>query len=516
MENYLEMRNISKNFSGIKALTNVNFSAYTNEIHGLVGENGAGKSTLMKILSGVYSYPDYEGKILLKGNVVKFNNTKDAEKNGIAIIHQELNLIPQLSVAENIFLGREPVKFPFRFIDNNKMFNDAGRLLSSLNFNINPKEKVENLSVGKQQMVEISKAISLDAKVLILDEPTSALTEKEAENLFLILKDLKNRDIAIIYISHKLEEIFRICDRITVLRDGMTVCTEAVGNFNKEKLISAMVGRSINNLYPTRKSNIGKELFRVEDFCVEHPFLPGEKIVKNVNFKVSEGEILGIFGLMGSGRSELLTGIFGAFPAETFGKVYIKNEYVKINSPIEAIKQGIGFVPEDRKNFGLILKLSTGNNISLASLHKISKFQVINNKKEKEVINRFIKELHIKITDDKNAVETLSGGNQQKVVLSKWLANAPRVLFLDEPTRGVDVGARFEIYQIINKLVEKGICIVMVSSELPEIMGMSDRIIVMCEGSIAGEFKKEEFDQEQIMACATGTMEKLSSKINDF
>lgn len=495
---------IVKEFPGVKALRNVTFTALRGEVHGLVGENGAGKSTLMKVLSGVHPYPSYSGEIRIKGQTVRFSGAKEAERAKVAIIHQELNLISELSVAENMFLGREPVATPLNFIDSKKMLRDAAALLETFNMKIDPKTLIKDLSVGKQQMVEIAKALSINAEILVLDEPTSALTETEVESLFHVIRELKKKNVTMIYISHKLNEIFTICDRITVLRDGETVGTHPVSGLNEDKLVSLMVGRDLTTIYPPRRSKIGEEAFRADGITVRHPFLPGEKIVNNVSFTSKKGEILGVCGLMGSGRSELVTALFGAIPCEVTGGVYVHGEKIKLKTPRRAIADGIGMVTEDRKRFGLVLIMSVGENISLACLDKISPANIVNKKKENEIIASKITELNIKTASSKVIVNTLSGGNQQKVVISKWLANNPKILFLDEPTRGVDVGARYEIYQIMNTLVEQGVSIIMVSSDLPEALGMSDRILVMHEGEITGEFSKEEATQENIMACATG------------
>lgn len=510
METALEMKGIVKKFPGVIALKNVTFSTAKGEVHGLVGENGAGKSTLMKVLSGVHPYPTYEGELVIKGKSCKFSGTKEAEKEGIAIIHQELNLIPELTVAQNIFLGREPVS-GIGFINSKKMNEEAKRLLDSFKIDINPATPIKDLGVGKQQMVEIAKALAKKMDVLVLDEPTSALTEKEVQALFTIIRDLRKSGVSLIYISHKLEEVFEICDRITVLRDGETVGSYGCKELDRDKLVSLMVGRELTNLYPERDVKIGEEAIRVENFCVNHPFLPGEKIVNNVNFSARKGEILGFAGLMGSGRSELVTAIFGAFPADTSGTVYVEGKKIATKSPIRAIKDGIGLVTEDRKRFGLVLIMNVRENVTLASLEKVAKLQVVSAKKERDLVQEYVKELNIKTSSQSVVVNTLSGGNQQKVVISKWLANHPKILILDEPTRGVDVGARFEIYQIMNKLVEKGVCIIMISSDLPEVLGVSDRIVVMHEGEIKGEFSRAEATQEKLMACATGQKQAAAS-----
>lgn len=507
----LEMRGIVKEFPGVKALKDVTFSCRRGEVHGLVGENGAGKSTLMKVLSGVHPHPTYDGDIFIKGERMRFTGTREAERAGIAIIHQELNLISELTVAGSMFLGREPVRPPFRFIDTKKMNADAEKYLSSFNMKIDPNTLVKDLSVGRQQMVEIAKSLSINADVLVLDEPTSALTETEVEYLYQVVRGLKVKNVTMIYISHKLEEIFEICDRVTVLRDGETVGTYDIGDLDRDKLVSLMVGRDLTNLYPERNVSMGDEVLRVKDLSVAHPFLPGERIVSGVSFSARRGEVLGISGLMGSGRSELVTALFGAFPSDMQGEVFIEGRRVQVKSPRKAIKDGLGLVTEDRKRFGLVLMMSVGENITLACLDTLSKLQWVLKNKEMECIDRYFQELNIKAANHRVAVNTLSGGNQQKVIIAKWLANSPKILILDEPTRGVDVGARFEIYQIINKLAEAGVCIIMVSSEMQEVLGMSDRILVMHEGRLTGEFSREEATQENIMACATGTATHLGA-----
>lgn len=503
-DNVLEMKGIVKKFPGVIALKNVTFSATRGEVHALVGENGAGKSTLMKVLSGVHPYPSYEGELVIKGETRRFSGTREAEEAGVSIIHQELNLIPELSVAENVFLGREPTRPPFNFIDRKKMSDDAASLISSFNIDISTSSLIKDLSVGRQQMVEIAKALSVNSDILVLDEPTSALTEKEIRTLFEIIRDLKSRGVTMIYISHKLEEVFEICDRATVLRDGETVATLPMSELDNDKLVSLMVGRELTQLYPERDVSPGGEAVRVENLYVAHPFLPGEKIVEDVSFSASKGEILGIAGLMGSGRSEVVTAMFGAFPSDTAGKLFIDGRQVAMKNPRHAIKNGLGLVTEDRKRFGLVLIMSVKENASLAALDSVSMSQLINPKQEKDLVDKYIRELNIKTSGQNVVVNTLSGGNQQKVVISKWLANEPKILILDEPTRGVDVGARFEIYQIMNKLVESGVCIIMISSDLPEVLGMSDRILVMHEGRITGEFDRGDATQEEVMSCATG------------
>lgn len=500
----LETRSITKDFPGVRALDNVTFQLRKGEVLGLVGENGAGKSTLMKIFSGAYPAHTYEGEISVEGKRCNFLGPKDSQEAGIAIIYQELNLIPELTVAENIFLAREPAIGKTGIIDRKRLFKQTKDLLDQLNIPISPQEQIKNLSIGKQQMVEIAKALSYQAKILILDEPTSALTEQEVESLFKMINSLRERGVSMIYISHKIDEIFKITDRVTVVRDGKTVASKPTPELSRQDLVSLMVGRNIEDMYPKQAGKISEVILEVKDLFVDHPFLVGEKVVKEVNFKVRRGEVLGISGLMGSGRSELVTSIFGAFPADCSGEIYIEGKRVEINSPYEAINYGLGLVTEDRKLFGLVLGMQVGENITLSCLEKLSWYQIIKRRRENELIKGYVDTLRIKTHSAETLVNTLSGGNQQKVVIAKWLATKPKVLLLDEPTRGVDVAAKVEIYQLMNKLVSEGIGIVMVSSDLPEVVSMSDRILVMHEGRMVKELQRSEATQEKIMFYATG------------
>lgn len=501
-EYVIEMRSIIKDFPGVRALNNVTFKVKKGEIHALCGENGAGKSTLMKILSGVYPYGTYEGDIVVDGEVKRFNNTRDSENAGIAIIYQELTLVKYMTVGENIYLGNEPIKNGV--IDWNKVYADAAKLLKELHININPRTKVMNLGVGMQQMVEIAKALSKNAKILILDEPTSALTEAETELLFKILLDLKQRGVTCIYISHKLDEIFHIADTVTVLRDGSTVCTDCVADMTEDKIITAMVGRELTEQFPRVEHTAKDVVMEIRNYTVYDPDIPDKKLIDNVSFEIRRGEILGLAGLMGAGRTELASSIFGGFSARREGEVYINGEKVDIKTPIDAINNGIAYLSEDRKRYGLVLLMDIAENIALPNYGKISRFSVIDNNKKIKYANSYVKELNIKTPSITQKVANLSGGNQQKVVIAKWLMSEPKVLILDEPTRGIDVGAKHEIYNIMNKLVDQGVAIVMISSELPEILGMSDRILVMHEGKFTGEFNHKEADQEIIMRAATG------------
>lgn len=497
----LEMNGIVKEFPGVRALNGVNFKIRKGEFHSLVGENGAGKSTLMKILSGVYT--EYGGEIYLRGQKVAFDGIREAEEAGIAIIHQELNLIYELSVMENIYLGSLPLKWG-PLIDYRKMEADTRELLGRFELDVSPWELIRALSVGKQQMVEIVKAISKKADILIFDEPTSALAAQETEFLFRIIESLRKEGVTIIYISHRMEELFRFSDRITVLRDGSSVGTWDRKELNHDTLVKHMVGREITDVYPRIENRPGETVLKLENYYVNHPLRPGEKIVEGVNFELKKGEILGIAGLMGSGRSELAESLFGAFPADSGGDVYLLGKKVDIRSPREAIKNRFGLVTEDRKRFGLILELSVGKNITLSILHKIKKLFLINEKEEGRVVDKYIGSLRIKTPGAQFIVNNLSGGNQQKVILGKWLATEPSILILDEPTRGIDIGAKSEIYNIIKELSESGVSIIMISSELPEVLRLTNRILIMHQGHLQAIIPTEGATQEKIMHYATG------------
>ena len=499
----LEMKSITKEFPGVKALDNVTFSVRRGEIHCLVGENGAGKSTLMKVLSGVHPYGTYSGEIFIEGELQKFNGIRDSERAGIAIIYQELALIPELSVYENIFLGNEVTNGVV--IDSNESISQAVDILKKVGLDVNPLTKIKNLGVGKQQLIEIAKALKKKVKILILDEPTAALNETDSDNLLRLIRGLKEQGVTCILISHKLREVLEIADTITVLRDGKTVTTLDVqkDKVNEPILIKHMVGRSIENVFPKReKVKVGKELLRLENWSA-YSYALGRDILKNVNISVHAGEIVGIAGLMGSGRTELAKSIFGnPDHYRLSGKVFINGVEQKFRSPHDAIKSSMAYVTEDRKGNGLILIEDVKQNISLANLKEITVGGVINENEEILVANKYCSELNIKTPTVQQKVRNLSGGNQQKVSLGKWLFVKPGIMILDEPTRGIDVGAKYEIYTIMNSLVEQGMSIIMISSELPEILGMSDRIYVMSAGKIKGEMPVEEASQESIMALA--------------
>ncbi len=496
----LQMQNIVKTFPGVRALDGVSFDLYPGEIHALVGENGAGKSTLMKILAGVYSH--YEGEIRIQGELRRFRNVHESGDAGVAVVFQELSLVPKLSVGENIFLGREPNGFGI--VQWEQLYSEAGRLLHDLDLDIDPRTNTERLGTGRQQLVEIAKALSRKASILVLDEPTAALTDAEADNLFSILCDLRAQGIGIIYISHRLEEVFRLSDRITVLRDGKTAGTEATGNVNQQQVIAKMVGREVSQLFPVTKRTPGVTALEVRHIRAEDPAASGRLAVDDVSFSVRCGEVLGIAGLMGAGRTELLTAIFGSFPGRVSGDIFIQGQQVKISRPADAISHGIGFVTEDRKGSGLMLEQTVLWNMTLASLPRLSRRFLTDESREIAASHPLFQSLRIKANSLFTGVGTLSGGNQQKVVLAKWLMNETRVLFLDEPTRGIDVGAKQEIYAMINRLAESGLAVVMVSSELPEVLGLCDRILVLHKGRITGEFTREEATPEDVMSCATG------------
>lgn len=496
------MRSITKVFPGVKALDGVTFDLDQGEIHALVGENGAGKSTLIKILAGVYPHPEYGGQIVLDGVGRRFASVRDAEQAGIAVIYQELSLVKVLSVAENIFLGREPRSFGI--INWEELHSGAQKLLDELHLQIDPRTPVINLGIGQQQLVEIAKALSQDARILVLDEPTAALTDAEVDTLFEILNDLRARGVAMIYISHKLDEVFRIGDRITVLRDGRTIETNSAASVDEPRVIAQMVGRSVDQIFPEAKHDRGEIVFEARNVTVEDPSVRGKLLVDGVGISVHKGEVLGIAGLMGSGRSELLMAIFGAHAGRKSAQIFVGGKQVPINQPGDAIGHGIAFVTEDRKRYGLILDQTILRNMTLAGLRTLSGRFITDEDAEAAAGERAASELRIKATSVFTIAGTLSGGNQQKVVLAKWLLTNPRVLFLDEPTRGIDVGAKQEIYGQINRLAQNGLAIVLVSSELPEVLGLSDRVIVLHEGRVTGEFTRAEATPEAVMSCATG------------
>ena len=508
-EYILEMRGITKEFPGVRALDNVNFKVRNGEIHCLVGENGAGKSTLMKVLSGVYKFGSYSGDIVYNGQVQQFQSTKDSENAGIAIISQELALIPELTVYENIFFGHEIMHG--KTINWNQTIIEAGEMLKKVRLDVNPSRKVRELGVGQQQLVEIAKALSKKAKLLILDEPTASLNEDDSQNLLQLLRDLQKEGVTSIMISHRLKEVVNIADTITVLRDGATICSmEATGGKVAEsEIIKHMVGREIENVYPKRPHiEPGEVALELRNWTVFDP-KQDRIILDHVNIKLRKGEVVGLSGLMGAGRTELALSIFGNTPKYKIleGEIYVEGKKVDFKTPRDATKKGLAYVSEDRKHNGLILIQDVKFNITIANLEKLLDGNVVNENEEIVQVNEYKKSLNIKTPSIKQLVGNLSGGNQQKVQIAKWLFAEPKVLILDEPTRGIDVGAKFEIYTIINRLVAEGYSVLMISSDLPEILGMSDRIYVMAEGSITGEISAADANEQNIMAMATKTEE---------
>ncbi|MDO5540058.1 MAG: sugar ABC transporter ATP-binding protein [Eubacteriales bacterium] len=490
---YLCMRNISKSFPGVKALTKVNLEVRCGEVHALLGENGAGKSTLLKILSGAYSKD--EGEIVVNGKKIDQMTPQLAEELGISVIYQEFNNLPHLSIAENIFLGRQPVK-KNGLIDWKKCYEDSRKLLNKVGLDIDPRTAVSGLKVAQQQMVEIAKALSQNAKIIVMDEPTAPLTQIEIDNLFQVVRELKANNVAVIYVSHRLIEIKEICDRITFLRDGCYVGNAQVKDIEISDMIRMMVGRELTDMYPRSRAVTGSPVLEVKNLST------ADKL-DNINLVLHKGEILGLAGLVGAGRTELARAIFGADSIYS-GKIRIEGKEIHIKNTRDAISKKIGLVPEDRKRQGLVLIMNLIKNTTLASLNKFSKLGKLNLRTEIRDTENYVERLRIVTPDVWTIVNNLSGGNQQKVVLSKWLSADCRVLIIDEPTRGIDVGAKVEIYELMNELVEKGMGILMISSELQELIGVCDRILVMHEGKISGELKRPEFSEEKIMAYATG------------
>jgi ribose transport system ATP-binding protein len=490
----IEMKNISKSFNGVPVLKNVQFSVLPGEVHALMGENGAGKSTLMKILTGVYTKD--AGTILINGKETTFKNPKQAEQAGIAFIHQELNIWPNLTVAENLFLGREHQYGKTGILKNKEMNRLAEEWLANLGLAIKATTLAGKLSVGQQQMIEIAKALMTNAEVIIMDEPTSALTEREIETLFKVIQKLKNQGVSFIYISHRMEEIFHLCDRVTVLRDGQYIATKSIKETSLDEVVRFMVGRTIGERYP-------QLTHKAKDIFLEVKQLTKRGMFENISFHVRQGEILGVAGLMGAGRTEIMKSIFGFVPADE-GEIFIQGNRVRIKNPYDAIRHGIGFVTEDRKSEGLILHFSIRENIALPNLKRCSSYGWISDQGEKSFVEELVQKLNVKATGIDQPVKSLSGGNQQKVVLAKWLGIEPKLLILDEPTRGVDIAAKKEIYFLIQQLAQRGVAIIMVSSELPELLSMSDRIMVILEGRISGFLGREEATQEKIMNLATG------------
>jgi D-xylose transport system ATP-binding protein len=500
----LDIQNVTKQFPGVTALSDVSIQIRRGEIHCLCGENGAGKSTLIKILSGVYPWGSYEGHILYEGKELKLGDRsiRQAIEEGIAVVYQELTLVPLITVGENIYLGKEPVERGS--INWDKLYADTQQILTKYRLDIKPQAIVNQLGVGKMQMTEIAKALSENARVLILDEPTSALTDAEIEKLMEILRTLKEHGVTCIYISHKVEEFFRIGDTITVLRDGKVVTTQPTQALNLEKLVGYMVGREMKERFPKGNRKPGEVIFEVQDLHAQDPDQTDREVLKGVSLDLRKGEILGIAGLMGSGRTELVMTIFGEYGKITQGKVKLDGRELELNNSHQAMLQGISLVPEDRKRHGLVLMQSVLKNISLANLDQFASWFRIDDAAELAASMRFAKSLAIKAPNLHVPCDSLSGGNQQKVVISKWLMSKPKVLIMDDPTRGIDVGAKYEIYKLMNDLTEQGISIIMISSELEEVLGMSDRVMVMHEGKSTSTLDIADATQEKIMALATG------------
>ncbi|MEV8023624.1 multiple monosaccharide ABC transporter ATP-binding protein [Microbacterium sp. NPDC080220] len=505
-ETILEMRGITKTFPGVKALSNVNFAVQRGEIHAICGENGAGKSTLMKVLSGVYPHGTYDGEIHYAGDVVEFKSLRDSEARGIVIIHQELALSPYLSIAENIFLNNERTGAG-GLIDWNKTNFEAAELLKRVGLRENPTTKVNQLGVGKQQLVEIAKALSKEVKLLILDEPTAALNDEDSDHLLDLILSLREEGITSIIISHKLNEIKKVADAVTVIRDGKTIETIAKSDVTEDRIIKDMVGRDLEHRYPDHEPQIGDELLRVENWTAHHPQDPTRVVVDDVSITVRAGEIVGIAGLMGAGRTEFAMSLFGhSYGTRISGKVFMRGQEIRTRTVSEAIANGLAYATEDRKTYGLNLIDDIKRNISMASLKKLEKAGLVDDNEEFAVANQYRKSMNIKAPTVLAKTGKLSGGNQQKVVLSKWIYSDPEVLILDEPTRGIDVGAKYEIYTIINKLAAAGKGVIVISSELPELLGISDRVYALSEGRITGEVPISEATPEHVLKLMT--MEK--------
>lgn len=490
----IEMTGITKSFSGNKVLKDVQFSLKKGEIHALMGENGAGKSTMMKILTGIYERD--AGEVTVRGESVHYKNPKESEHAGIAVIHQELNILPYLSIAENLFLGKEKTFGKSGILKTKEMNQKASEILKRLDMHDDVRTEAGNLSVGKQQIIEIAKAISSNAEVIIMDEPTAALTDREIESLFETIRKLQETGVSFVYISHRMEEIFSLCDRITILRDGEYVGTKVIKETNFDEIVQMMVGRALGERFPERNADIGEVKLAAKG-------LARDGIFEDVSFEVRKGEVVAFAGLMGAGRTEVVQALFG-YRKLTAGDIMLDGKAITIHNPLQAKKLGFGYVTEDRKTEGLIVDFSVQDNLSLTNFDKVASNGIVKSQAENNLYHSMVERLGIRLSGPTQAAKSLSGGNQQKVVIAKWLGIEPEVLILDEPTRGVDVGAKKEIYSIINELAERGVAIIMVSSELPEVIGMADRVLVMHEGRLTGEVTKDDMTQERIMHFATG------------
>lgn len=508
----LEMRNITKKFFGVTALDNVSFDLYEGEILALVGENGAGKSTLMKILSGSYPASSYSGEIIIAGEKHIFQNKQQSEAAGVEMIYQEVNLHPDLSVAENIFLGRLPHGL-LGLVDWQRVYREAKKALELVGLEVDVHQRLRGLSTSQQQLVAIAKALVRKPAILVLDEPTSALTDKETENLLQLLKSLQQKEkLSCIYISHKLDEVFFLANRITVLRDGKVINTYDRVGADSNRVVEDMVGRKIENMFPKVEVDRGEVVLRVEGLTVPHPLTKAKDIVSNVSFEVHKGEILGLAGLVGSGRSEVVNALFGSIPTRGKPKIYLEGKPVIIDGPRDAIRHGIGLVTEDRRKSGFVGPMNIRENISLASLSMVSRNGFIDRAKEKGHVTDLMRRLRIKAGGPESGILSLSGGNQQKVVLAKWLMRDVKVLILDEPTRGIDVGAKVEIYNLMTDLARRGVAIIMISSELPELLSMCDRFLVLARGEIRDQFSRQVASQERVMRAATGVVNGTNAR----
>ncbi|MFN0197357.1 MAG: sugar ABC transporter ATP-binding protein [Planctomycetaceae bacterium] len=496
----VRMERVSKRFGGVAAISDFSLDIHRGEFHALVGENGAGKSTLMKILSGVIT--DYDGEILLKNNPVRFTTTKDAERAGITIIHQELNLVNELTVAANIFLGRE-LKNRFGLLDDRRMERETRTLFDNLECNLDPGQLVRELRVGDQQLVEIAKALALNAEILIMDEPTSALTEAEVERLFRVVRTLLSQRVTILYISHKLDEVFQMADRITVMRDGHKVLTTLKSATTPREIMHHMIGRQIEQRQRVGRRQSGEVILDVDRLSLPHSMAERPDRLRQISFQLHRGEVLGIAGLMGAGRTELLEALYGATLETPTGTVLLGGEVVRFRHPEEAVAHGMALVPEDRKRQGLFSHMNVRENVSLCTLSEVSRAGLISVGRENALVGRAVTALGVKTNGLEEPITSLSGGNQQKCIMARWLQTKPRILLLDDPTRGVDVGAKAELYQVIDRLCEQGLGIIVTSSELPELMTLCDRILVLCEGQLTGEFSRDEFSEHRLMEAAT-------------
>ena len=499
-EYILQMKNVTKRFPGVVALNDVSISLKKGEVLAICGENGAGKSTLMKILSGSYTSREYEGEIWIDGKKTDFSSVDVAEANGIEMVYQELNVMLDASLAENIYVGNLPMKGIF--VDYKKLYSDTRSMLDKVGLELDPRQRVRGLNSGQMQMISIARTLSKHPRIVVLDEPTSSLTDKETNILMDTIDNLRREGVSLLFISHKLDEIFRIADRVVVMRDGAVVATEEVSAVSEDQLVEAMIGRTIDNLYPKEAAPIGGEVLRVEHLTVPHPSNKGQNIVEDISFSLKKGEILGIGGLVGAGRSEVLSAVFGYITGGVTKKIMIDGRETKISTPMDAIRNGMGYITEERKQTGYIWVHSIRENLTLACLKKLSRYGFVRKKREAEMAEEMFRLLDIRAPSVETMLVNLSGGNQQKVVVGKWLLSEPRILLIDEPTKGIDVGTKAEIYKIMNDLTHKGVSIIMVSSDMPELVSMSDRCLVLSNRHITGEFTGSDITQENVMKAA--------------